>query len=374
MSATARLSIAHVIATFGVGGQERVVVDLVRVQRRLGHDVIAVSLAAGEEGPMGEELRAAGARTFNLPKGAGVDTGLPARLAALFLLERVQIVHTHNPQPLVYAGAAARLVGAKVVHTRHGVNRGSERQLWLRRAAGRLAHVYVAVSRETAELAREEGDAPAARLRVVENGIDLSRFAPDAELRAAVRAELGIPEGAFVAGTVGRVVEAKDHAFLVRALAPSLGPGFHVVIAGTGDLEDALRAQVAALPGQAASHVHVLGLRRDVPRLLAAFDVFVLSSRFEGLPLVLPEAMAAGLPSVATAVGGVPGVVRENVTGYLVPHGDEVGLRARVGELASDADKRARLGRRAREVALADYSAERMAAEYLSIYREVLGR
>jgi glycosyltransferase involved in cell wall biosynthesis len=369
------LVIAHVISTFNMGGQERVVVDLARVQRRAGHEVLAISLAGGPEGPIGEELRAAGARTFTVPKGPGVDVGLPARLAALFLLERVEIVHTHNPQPLVYAATAARMTGAKVVHSRHGFNKGSARQLWLRRAAGRLAHAYVAVSRETAELVREDRDAPLERVRVVDNGIDLSRFHPDPEARAAVRAELGIPAGAFVAGTVGRVVEPKDHAFFLRAMAPALAPGaVHVIVAGDGELLPALRAQAAALPAPAREAVHLLGLRRDVPRLLAAYDVFVLSSAWEGLPLVLPEAMATGLPVVATSVGGVPGVVREGETGFLVPHGDAAALLGRVLALRDDPARRAAMGARARDVALASYSAERMAAEYLAIYQDVLGR
>jgi glycosyltransferase involved in cell wall biosynthesis len=367
-----RLTIAHVLATFNMGGQERVVVDLARVQRRQGHNVLAVSLASGPEGPIGEELRAAGARTVALPKGPGIDVGLPARLAALFLVERVDVVHTHNPQPLVYAGSAARLCRVKLVHSRHGFNKGSARQLWLRRAAGRLAHAYVAVSHETAELAREERDAPAARLHVVDNGIDLSRFGPDPEGRRAVRGELGVGDDVLVVGTVGRIVDAKDHAFLVRALAPHVGERLHLVIVGDGERRPALAEQIAAL-GARAQAVHLLGLRRDVPRLLAGFDVFVLSSAWEGLPLVLPEAMAQALPVVATSVGGVPGVVRPGETGFLVAHGDEVALAERVLELGADPECRRAMGARAREIALARYSAERMADEYMAIYREVLG-
>jgi len=370
-----RLCIAHVLSSFGMGGQERVALDLARAQKLAGHDVLAFSLAPEPHGPLADEFRAAGARIMSAPKGRGVDVGLVPQLAATFLLERVDVVHTHNPQPLIYAAPAGRIARCAVVHTKHGINPDRGRKLLLRRVAARFAHVYVAVSEMTAQASRAAKEVPEAKLRVVNNGVDLSRFpGQDAEARATVRAELGIPAEAFVIGTVGRVVVEKDHALLVRAAAPMVGPGVHLVVVGSGDAEPALRAQVAALAPEIAASMHLPGLRRDVPRCLAAFDVFALPSRSEGLPLVLPEAMAMRLPLVATAVGGVPNVVRDGETGWLVPPGDgaEAAMRARLEQLCDDVAARHAFGARAREVALAEYSAERMAADYMSIYREVL--
>jgi glycosyltransferase involved in cell wall biosynthesis len=372
-----RLTIVHVLSSFGMGGQERVALDLARTQKRAGHDVLAISLAGEPHGPLADEFRAAGARVLSAPKRRGVDVGLVPQLAATFLLERVNVVHTHNPQPLIYAAPAGRIARKRVVHTKHGINPDKGRRLVLRRAAARFAHMYVAVSELTAQASRDAHEVPERKLRVINNGVDLSRFpGVDAAARAAVRAELGIPADAFVIGTVGRLSSEKDHALLVRAAAPVVGPDVHVVIVGGGEQENALRAQIAMLPNGASASVHLAGLRRDVPRVLAAFDVFALSSRLEGLPLVLPEAMAMQLPVVATAVGGVPNVVRDGETGWLVAPGEgaDAGMRARFEELRDDRAACRRMGMRAREVALAEYSAERMASDYMALYREVLAR
>jgi glycosyltransferase involved in cell wall biosynthesis len=231
---------------------------------------------------------------------------------------------------------------------------------------------YVAVSPTTAAIARANREVAEARLRVVENGIDLDRFHPDAAARAAVRGALGVPAAARVIGTVGRLSPEKDHALLVEAAAPLLGPDLHLVIVGDGPEAAALRARTQALAARAS--IHLTGARADVPALLAAFDVFALSSRTEGLPLVIPEAMATALPVVSTAVGGIPDVLEEAVTGFLVPAGDAAALRARLAALCADADRAVAVGERARTTALARYSAARMADEYVALYRAALSR
>lgn len=364
--------LAHLLSSFGMGGQERVALDLARVQVRGGHRVLAISLAPLPHGPLADEFRAAGAEVVSVPKGDGVDVTLVVRLARALRQAGVRLVHTHNPQPLIYGAPAARLAGARLVHSKHGVNPDKGRKLLLRRAAARLADRYVAVSSLTADAARAAHEVPERKLRVVDNGVDLSRFAADAPARGALRGQLGVPEGGVLVGTVGRLMPEKAQDLLIDALAPHLGEGLQLALVGAGPDEAALKARAAALPG--ARFVHFLGLRKDVPRVLAAFDVFALSSRYEGLPLVIPEAMAMRLPVVATRVGGVPGVVVEGETGYLVPSGDAAAFGARVVELAGDPARRHAMGERGREVALARYSAERMAADYQRIYDEALAR
>jgi glycosyltransferase involved in cell wall biosynthesis len=170
---------------------------------------------------------------------------------------------------------------------------------------------------------------------VIANGIRLEQFKPDAAARAAVRAELGIAADALVVGMVGRIDEFKNQPLLLAAIAPRLGPAVHVVFVGDGPTRAGLDAAVAALPPAARAAAHVLGRRMDVARLLPAFDVFALSSKSEGLPLVVPEAMAAGLPVVATAVGGLPTVIDDGVTGYLTAV-DRGELAAALGKLLDD--------------------------------------
>jgi glycosyltransferase involved in cell wall biosynthesis len=363
------MCIVHVLSSFGMGGQERVAFDLAVGQREAGHDAVAVSLAPDDEGPLGEEFRRAGVDIVHLPKRSGFDVRLPWELGQLFRRRGATVVHTHNPQPLIYGGAPAKLAGAALVHTKHGVNPDNGRRVWMRKAAGRLTDAFVAVSEPTAAVARSEKECDGDKLRVIPNGIDLTRFGRDPEDRAAIRRDLGIPAQAWVVGTVGRLWPEKGHPFLLRAIEPLLGRDFHLIIAGDGPEAGGLARAVSALstPGS----VHLLGARKDIPRVIAAFDTFVLSSVREGLPLVIPEAMAAGLPVVSTAVGGIPQVVADGETGYLVAYDDDAALRDRLEYLSDDPERARSLGRRGREVALARYSCRRMVDDYLTLYREV---
>ena len=208
---------------------------------------------------------------------------------------------------------------------------------------------------------------------MVPNGIDLTRFQPEPRLRDEVLRELGLPESAFVVGTVGRLAPEKAQGVLLEAAQqllrrPAERP-LYVVLVGDGAERAALEKAAAPL----GERVRFLGARADVPRLLQGFDVFCLSSRTEGLPLVLPEAMATGLPVVSTAVGGIPSVVVEGVTGYLVPVGAPAALAEALGRLQRDTALGPRLGTAGRIRALQRYSLERMVDDYEAIYRRLLG-
>jgi glycosyltransferase involved in cell wall biosynthesis len=362
--------IAHLLSSFGMGGQERVALDLASGQRASGHVVHAISLAPPPDGPLAQDFRARGVSVHTVPKRAGVDLMLPFRLAEVLRDAEVTVLHTHNPQPLFYGALAAKLARCAIVHTKHGANPDTGRRLWVRRATGRLADAYVAVSEKTATVARDKSECRRSQLHVIDNGIDLSRFSPDPGAYAAVRDELGIPSSARIVGTVGRLAREKAHSILVEAMAPLLSGERHLVIVGDGPERAALEALVGRLSH--AASVHLLGERRDVPRLLSAFDMFVLSSTTEGLPLVLPEAMASGLPVVATCVGGIPNVVEEGQTGHLVPPSDPAALRGAIARLLESPGRARAMGERGRAAALARYSADRMVRDYLALYADVL--
>ena len=363
-------SIVHVLSSFGVGGQERVALDLAIGQRARGHDVSVLSLAPAPDGPMAEEFAQAGVAVGRVPKRGGLDPTLVPRLARELRRRRADVVHTHNPLPLIYGAPAARLVGAAAIHTKHGVNPGSRGHRLLRRASAGLVHAFVAVSGTTAEQARAQRDVSLSKLHTIPNGIRLDRYAPDPAARAAVRAELGLGD-AWVVGTVGRLDSFKNQVLLVRAMAPILSERVRLVVVGDGDARPDVEAAVAALPD--ARWAVLTGRRMDVPRLVHAFDVFALSSKSEGLPLVVPEAMSAGLPIVTTAVGGLPGVVDEGETGLLVPV-DEQALAAALARLERDRDLARAMGARARQVALDRYSHDRMVDAYLALYAQARGR
>jgi glycosyltransferase involved in cell wall biosynthesis len=282
---------------------------------------------------------------------------------------RPDVVHTHAPGPLLYAVPAARLAGVRrIVHTSHGANvtQLGPRSIALGRAVALLLTRFVPVSDETAETARVREKIPARLIEVIPNGIPLDRFAPDAAKRARIRAELGIPEQAFVVGTVGRVEAVKNHKLFVASMAKLAGPDTHAVIVGGGSLEAEVRA---AIPAGAAPFIHMTGPRRDVPDLLTALDVFTLTSTTEGLPLSVPEAMATELPVVATEVGSLPTIVPKD-TGILVPSGDEAGLTAAYARLRDNPRARREMAKAARAFAHARFSLATMVDAYEKIYRD----
>jgi glycosyltransferase involved in cell wall biosynthesis len=367
---TAPMAIAHVLSSFGQGGQERVAVDLARLQRAAGHEVMAISIAPGPEGPVSTAFRAAGVVVETIAKRPRVDPSLPVRLAACLRRHRVDVVHTHNPHALIYGAPAAWLANAVVVHSKHGMNPDRQRRLWLRRAAATLVDAYVTVTPTLAKKALEQGDCDSACLHVVPNGIDVVRFAPDPVRRRAIREELGIPADVWVVGTVGRLAPEKDQALLIDAMAPLLGARRRLVIVGDGADGAALRARIAGIPGR--EYVHMLGERKDVESILASLDAFALTSRTEGLPLVLLEAMATGLPVLSTAVGGIPDLLEDGVTGFLVPAGQRAPLTDRLASLSTDGALSRRVGAAGRQEVLERHAVDRMAKDYEALYERSL--
>jgi glycosyltransferase involved in cell wall biosynthesis len=364
------LAICHVLWSVEIGGAERVVLDLARVQVAAGHRVAVVTLS-NPDGALSGELRRVVTTLDAVPKRTrGVDPSLPFRLARWFHAHGTQVVHTHNEMPLIYGAPAGKMARTVVVHTKHGIVPVTRGAHLLRRAAAVATDVFVAVSAATADTALAERECAPDKLRVVINGTNLSRFPAPEGARVAIRRELGIPPDARVFVTIGRLVKEKNQALFLRAAAPLLRDDVHLVLVGDGTLRDDLRAQAEKLDG--ARHVHLTGARQDVPALLAAADAFVLSSDSEGLPIGLIEAWAAGVPVIATEVGGIGAAVRNGETGLLVARGDATALRAALwrvldgglGEMAA----------RGRAHAAATYSAEGMADAYFALYEERLRR
>lgn len=360
------MHVAHVVSSLEIGGQERVMLDLARAMSARGHRVTIVSLAHG--GALRHELGAI--PVVSVGRRPGLDPKTAVRVYRILRELRADVVHTHNPAALTYAGPAARLAGVRrLVHTKHGANPVSGTVgLLARRALARTCDAFVAVSEQTAEVARRIDFVPANLLRVIANGIDVDAYERDEAARARVRAALGIAPEACVIGTVGRLAPEKNQRMLVDAAAPLLGPHTHLVVVGDGPEREAL---VRAIAPRMRRYVHLTGARSDVPALLSAFDLFALSSTTEGLPLVVPEAMAARLPVVSTAVGGIPGVVRDGETGRLVPAGDRAAMSSALREIVRDVERRRAWGGAAHEDAKARFDLKRVADAYEALYRAV---
>jgi glycosyltransferase involved in cell wall biosynthesis len=359
------MRIVHVVWSLNIGGQERFILNLSRALAARGHDVRVISLTRGgtlrpQFGPI---------EIIDVPLKRFAPEVVPRLTRALSALGP-DVVHTHNMAPLLYGAVAARMARVRrVVHTKHGATTGfSDRARFVARLAVRAVDAFVAVSEETGEVARGLERVPREKLRVVPNGVPLDQFGADPSARARVRAELGIPSDAIVLGSVGRLVDDKDYPFLVRAAAPLLSERVHLVLVGEGPARAKIEETIASrVPAERRRSVHLLGARSDVPALFASFDVFALSSRTEGLPLVVPEAMASRLPIVAPRVGGLPGIVPPTV-GRLVAHGDDEALRATLDELAGSSELRRSLGEAGHAYAHERFSLERMMGDYLELY------
>ena len=364
------MRVLQLVPTLDVGGAERMAARLCLEERRLGADVAMVALGPDQGGFILGELRAAGVEVVCLDKGPGLEPGVVARLQRELRRWRPDVVHTHLHVLKYLLPALVGLPRTRVVHTLHNVAEHEvERHTRpVHALAFRLGVVPVAIGGAVAEsVARVYGRTP---LFVVPNGIDLDPWTRPTP--PASRGALGVPEGVPLFLTAGRLNAQKNQALLLEAFAaPALAAtGAQLLVAGGGELADALarRAEAPDLRGR----VHLLGVRDDLPALLAAVDAFVLSSSWEGNPLVVMEAMAAGRAVVSTAVGCVPELVGPE-TGLLVVPGEAPALSAALLALAGNRAHAAALGAAGRTHALAHFGADRMAAAYLGIYAQAHG-
>lgn len=295
-------------------------------------------------------------------------------LLRLFRRLRPAIVHTRNPSgmdallPAALAGVPWRIHGEHGWETDdlQGRNRKNE---WNRRLHAPMVHRFVALSRHQERYLSERVGIAPRRITQIYNGVDVERFHP----REAIRADT-----AFVIGTVGRMQEVKDPLHLVEAFLhlrrsrPDLAPRLRLAMVGDGALRGAVEARLRE--GGAWDAARLTGPREDVAEQLRAFDVFALPSKAEGISNTILEAMATGLPVVATRVGGNPELVEEGRSGFLTPPSDPPALAAALARYADDAALVAAHGAAGRERARAEFSLERMVARYTALYDEGVRR
>jgi glycosyltransferase involved in cell wall biosynthesis len=332
------------------------VLEVLPTLHRAGAEVMAVSLACRldrarfepavislyDPFPNGLEplLEERGVPVFHLGKHRGPDPRMLPRLTRLFRRLRPDVLHTHS-YILRYTLPAARLARPRaMVHTIHNLAEKEPGRI-IQRWAFRRGVVPVAIAAELARSFRAlYGREPAA---TIPNGIDTAAcFRPHA--RDPWRAAHDFAPDDLLVASAARLEPQKNPLALIEAFARGLAsePRSHLLMAGAGSQFEAARDRAARLG--LSGRVHFLGVRTDVPDLLSASDIFALASEWEGNPLAVMEAMAAGLPVVATAVGGVPELVAEGVTGLLAAPGDPRALGAALASLAEDADLRRAMG------------------------------
>jgi glycosyltransferase involved in cell wall biosynthesis len=362
------MKIAHIVDSMEVGGAERITLDLCRWQKAQGHSVSVHCLFRG--GPLVDVLQEAGVPVFiHCPRPEWHrDTGMGAKFRLIrslyrsFRESRPDVVHCHNAFATIVGVPAARLAGAKrILSTRHGLNLHpqnprQEIPFWL--AARCATHVVAVCGTGGRNLAAGPLAAPR-KLITVENG---------ARPMAAADVPGGMARHAFQVVTVARLKAPKDHATLFRGLALASRTVGDLGLWVIGDGPDMPELKRLASELGIEAQVRFLGERHDVGSWLPHADLFALSSRSEGVPMSLLEAMAAGLPALVTAVGGMAEVVEFSEAGKAVPTGDPQAIARALEEFAADRAQLAVLGERARQCYLRHYTFERMAQRYMDLY------
>lgn len=363
-----RARVMLVVETLGMGGMEQVVVTLARAldRERFAPEILCLK----EAGPLAEV-----ARDHAIPvHGIGYVPGSPdylafTKVARVLRERRVSVVHSHNTCAFIFGTLGARLAGVPtIVHTDHARAFPDRfRYVATEHLLSHLVYRVVGVSAPTTEALHRHEWIPRRKLVTVPNGIDRSRYTAQVD-RTQARRALGIAPDAPVIGLGARLTEQKGLEYLLRALPPVIArhAGAVLLVAGDGPQRPALEALAADL-GVAPS-VRFLGMRDDIAALLRACDVYALPSVWEGLPMAVLEAMAAGLPVVASDVGGVGTAVQHQVTGLLVPPRDPARLADALLAVLGDRVLRRRLGEEGRRVFQRRFTAEAMARAYEALY------
>ncbi|HVL66259.1 MAG TPA: glycosyltransferase family 4 protein [Vicinamibacterales bacterium] len=349
------------------GGQNQVLVTVLGL-RAAGHRTMLVAHPDGEL----RRRAAEGLEVLPLAPRTEMDLSAAWKLSRAIKRLRPDVVHAHDPHAVALAALAlsmstqpkrAPLVASRRVDFRLKKNALSR---WKYDQVDR----FICSSEAIRRLLIADGVEPA-RAVTVHEGIDIERV--DAAAPAALHEELWLPHGAPIVGNVAALVPHKGQRYLVEAAALVLRevPDAHFIIAGEGELRPALEHQIRQ--HRLEKHVILTGFRTDVLSLHKAFDVFVMSSVTEGLGTSLLDAMASGKPIVATTAGGIPEVVRDGETGFLVPPRDHHAMAKALVRLLADESLRRRMGGAARDLAETRFSAERMVEQTLHVYEGVIG-
>jgi glycosyltransferase involved in cell wall biosynthesis len=375
------LRVLHVITRMMVGGaQENTMLSCALIDPALYSSTLLTGPETGVEGSLHEEAAARGVRVIVEPSlvrriSPWHDLVATLKLRRVMRDGRYDIVHTHSSKAGILGRIAARLSGVPaIVHTAHGWG-FNEHQPWyvywlyvvLERVCAPFTDAIVVVGAPNREQGLTLGIGRPEQYRLIRSGIEVLAFRDVRTSRDEARRRLGLPSDAFVIGSVGRLELQKAPLDLFAAFVPVAAecPEAHLVYVGEGSWRGELEAAIARAGLQA--RVHLAGLRRDVPELLRAFDVFALASRWEGLPRVFPQAMAAGLPIVATRVAGAPDAITPGENGWLVDVGDMTAMAGHLRALVRDPAMARRMGAAGR-ARVDEFAVERMVDALAELY------
>lgn len=375
--------IAHVIYALGTGGLENGLVNIINrtPPDRYRHVIICLTQADGFE----KRITVPGVEVISLHKRPGHELGVYWRLWIALRALRPAIIHTRNLAALETQVIAGLLPGTKRVHGEHGrdiydLEGQNKKYNVLRKALRPLVHRYIAVSKDLQHwLLRTVGVNPD-KVKQIYNGVDLEKFCPGCRNSSALAPTAPTDffgDDALVIGTVGRLAEVKDQCALVEAFGllcqrrPQYGSRLRLVIVGDGPMAARIRDQV--VKSGLSPRVWMTGARDDIPELMRMMDIFVLPSLGEGISNTILEAMASGLPVIATQVGGNPELIEEGVNGRLVPVGDASALAEALFDLIETPELRGLMGDKSQRKVAASFDWSKTVGQYLSVYDSLLG-
>ncbi len=360
------MQITHDLA---IGGLQQVVVNICRNIDRRRFDISVLCLR--EKGDFAREIEREGIPVYQLPKNADGSPDYLSfwKIAQILRRKKTEIIHTHNTQPFVEGTLGSFFSRVRtIVHTDHARDFPDKKRYMVAEwFASKFTYRVVGVSEHTTNnLMRYEKISPH-RLVTIPNGIDEEKFSVRIDVRKK-REEVGIRSHGPVIGVGVRLTEQKGLTYLVRAMPSVLKdiPDAELVIAGEGPLAGPLQKEAASLG--IGESVHFIGPRLDIPELLQMFDLYVLPSLWEGLPMVLLEAMAAGCPVIATNVGGNSTVITHGYNGSLIEPRNPGLLAAEIVKIASQPTVREAYRHRSREIIHRQYSIDTMVKKYEQLY------
>jgi glycosyltransferase involved in cell wall biosynthesis len=374
MSSKEKINVLFVVKPIQWSGSDRVLLDLATRLNKEKYQVIfaVISLNPADEATIPDSFPKI---IFDMPDLHGWRQLLfSLRLCWAIHKYKIKIIHMNSYHPGNYCRLAAFCMGMPVIIDHwHGFNRFSLKRRVLCRLYNHFTDLSFVVSELVGKYIQEQCGTAPERIQVLYNGVDLAQY-QNQDLAAKVRQELGLPPDLPVVGLVARLDHrAKGHIELLQALSLLKDRHtVHALMVGGGRRQEEMQ-QLAASLGL-AQVVHFLGNRKDVPRLLAAMDIFVLPSHSEGVSLAVLEAMAAGLPVIVSEVGGLPEIVQHEDTGLLIPPKDPEALAQSLARVLEEPGLAQRLGQKAREQVQEKYSLERLAQILNQSYDELVQR
>ncbi len=371
-----RRKVLHVIYSLYRGGAERVIETQLLGADRRRFEYLVCSITGG--GDMIDRMSNAGARVFLLGKRRRGDVTAVTKLANLIRSEHVDLLHLHN-SPGMFWGTLAQIAsgtGAPIVRTEHNPYLPENMPAlfrWVLPPFTRRASRIICVSERVRQSFAGRFPELAGKFIEIPNGIrlqDYEKLPPRAECRAQYK----LLPGAKLIGTVGRLAPVKNHKLLIEALflVRQTVPDVHLAIIGEGEMREALAAYAADL--SVSEYVSLVKETQTIDHFYGAIDIFCLSSDSEGMPLTLLEALASGVPVVSTEVGGIPEIIENGKTGYLVPRGSADSLAQRIVELLQNPSKATELALSGRKMVHERFPAEKMIAATEAVYEEVLAK